>query len=186
MTERKIHVRPWHQESEWTLCMARVHSAHALCRSYELPLRDKDGQRWDFVVKSWANGTEHRRVYVLEKAAEYLAHARLREGDAIGICADVQGALLVEVVCLQLLKCASVTDLQSIYPMRSCAKGNVIGICAHVHRALLIRVLTIWRVPFYCTAFGEDPRQRSGYAFCCGDLLLPNARVANTQTSTPP
>ena len=96
--------------------MARVHSSHALCRSYELPLRDKHGQRWGFVIKSWANGTEHRRMYVLEQAAEYLANARLREGDAIGICADVQGALLVEVLCLQLLKCALVTDLQSILP----------------------------------------------------------------------
>lgn len=113
---------------EWNLCIARVHSARALCRSYELPLRDRDGRRWDFVVKSWANGTEHRRVYVLEQAAEYLAHARLREGDAIGVCADVQGALLVEVVCLQLLTCAIVTDLHRFYPMRACAKGNATGI----------------------------------------------------------
>ena len=60
-------------------------------------MRDREGRLWEFVVKSWANGTEHRRVYVLEHAAEYIASKRLREGDVVGICADVQGALVVEV-----------------------------------------------------------------------------------------
>lgn len=66
-------------------------------RSYGLPLKDRDGRSWDFVVKSWANGTEHRRVYVLEHVMEYICCKRLREGDAIGICADAQGALMIEV-----------------------------------------------------------------------------------------
>ena len=66
-------------------------------RSYGLPVRDREGRGWDFVVKSWANGTEHRRVYVLEHVTEYISCRRLREGDAIGICADAQGALVVEV-----------------------------------------------------------------------------------------
>jgi len=66
-------------------------------RSYGLPVRDKEGHVWDFVVKSWANGTEHRRVYVLEHVMEYISCKRLREGDTIGICADTQGALMVEV-----------------------------------------------------------------------------------------
>ena len=52
---------------------------------------------WEFVVKSWANGTEHRRVYVLEHAAEFIACKRLREGDVVGICADAHGALVIEV-----------------------------------------------------------------------------------------
>ena len=69
-------------------------------RSYGLPVRDQEGRAWDFVVKSWANGTEHRRVYVLEHALEFINARRLREGDAIGICADAQGALVVEVPCL--------------------------------------------------------------------------------------
>ncbi len=68
-----------------------------MCRSYGLPVRDREGRVWEFVVKSWANGTEHRRVYVLEHAAEYIASKRLREGDVVGICADAQGALVVEV-----------------------------------------------------------------------------------------
>ena len=66
-------------------------------RSYGLPVRDREGRHWDFVVKSWANGTEHRRVYVLEHVAEFISARRLREGDAIGLCADAQGALVVEV-----------------------------------------------------------------------------------------
>ena len=68
------------------------------CRSYGLPVRDREGRRWDFVVKSWANGTEHRRVYVLEHALEFISARRLREGDAIGLCADAHGALVVEVL----------------------------------------------------------------------------------------
>ena len=60
------------------------------CRSYGLPVRDREGRLWEFVVKSWANGTEHRRVYVLEHAAEYIVCKRLCEGDVIGICADAQ------------------------------------------------------------------------------------------------
>ena len=43
---------------------------------------------WDFVIKSWANGTEHRRVYVLEQAAEYLRTFKLSMGDAVGICTN--------------------------------------------------------------------------------------------------
>ncbi len=60
-------------------------------------MRDRDGHLWEFVVKSWANGTEHRRVYVLEHVAEFIASKRLREGDVVGICANTQGALVVEV-----------------------------------------------------------------------------------------
>ena len=32
-----------------------------------MPVKDADGRAWDLVIKSWANGTEHRRVYVLEQ-----------------------------------------------------------------------------------------------------------------------
>ena len=44
----------------------------AECRSYSLPVKDRDGRTWEFVIKSWANGTENRRVYVLEQTGEYL------------------------------------------------------------------------------------------------------------------
>ena len=27
----------------------------------------KPGRRYEFMIKSWANGTEHRRVFVLEQ-----------------------------------------------------------------------------------------------------------------------
>ena len=42
------------------------------CRSYSLPVKDRAGRKWEFVIKSWANGTENRRVYVLEQTGEYL------------------------------------------------------------------------------------------------------------------
>ena len=58
------------------------------CRSYKLQLKDASGRMWDFVIKSWANGTEHRRVYVLEQAAEYLRTFKLSMGDAVGICTN--------------------------------------------------------------------------------------------------
>ncbi len=41
-------------------------------RSYSLPVKDRGGRTWEFVIKSWANGTENRRVYVLEQTGEYL------------------------------------------------------------------------------------------------------------------
>lgn len=41
-------------------------------RSYSLPVRDRTGRKWEFVIKSWANGTENRRVYVLEQTGEFL------------------------------------------------------------------------------------------------------------------
>ena len=43
-----------------------------VCRSYSLPVKDCGGRTWEFVIKSWANGTENRRVYVLEQTGEYL------------------------------------------------------------------------------------------------------------------
>lgn len=66
-------------------------------RSYSLPVKDREGRAWEFVIKSWANGTEHRRVYVLEQVSEYIRHNHLREGDSIGICADEAGIVTIEV-----------------------------------------------------------------------------------------
>ena len=37
-----------------------------------MPVKDEAGRKWEFVIKSWANGTENRRVYVLEQTSEYL------------------------------------------------------------------------------------------------------------------
>ena len=44
------------------------------------------------MIKSWANGTEHRRVFVLEQAAEFLRSHGVGVGDAVGICTDENGA----------------------------------------------------------------------------------------------
>ena len=69
--------------------------AGGLRRSYAVPVRDSGGRAWDLVIKSWANGTEHRRVYVLEQAALFLRAHSLREGDALGLCTDATGALAI-------------------------------------------------------------------------------------------
>lgn len=39
----------------------------SLPRSHNLPVEDVDGKPWEFVIKSWANGNEKRRVYALEQ-----------------------------------------------------------------------------------------------------------------------
>ena len=51
---------------------AKQHLWLGLRRSYSLPVKDRSGRKWEFVIKSWANGTENRRVYVLEQTGEYL------------------------------------------------------------------------------------------------------------------
>lgn len=63
-------------------------------RHYQLTVRDRAGGRHEFMIKSWANGTEHRRVYVLEQAAEFLRARGLGPGDTLGICADEHGGSL--------------------------------------------------------------------------------------------
>jgi len=67
-------------------------------RHYTLPVRcPLSGIKHNFVIKSWANGTEHRRVFVLEGAATYLRSIGAGVGDAIGICTDsLSGELVVE------------------------------------------------------------------------------------------
>ncbi|KAK2079427.1 hypothetical protein QBZ16_003119 [Prototheca wickerhamii] len=56
-------------------------------RHYALAVRcAHTGAAHSFVVKSWANGSEHRRVFVLEGAAEYLRLHGLGVGDVVGIC----------------------------------------------------------------------------------------------------
>lgn len=76
-----------------------VHFSHLnstyLDRAYTLAVKDLDDRPWEFVVKSWANGSEQRRVYVLEQASMFLRVNRLHEGDVIGICCDEAGNLQV-------------------------------------------------------------------------------------------
>ena len=67
----------------------------AMRRAYTLAVKDLDNRPWEFVVKSWANGSEQRRVYVLEQASMFLRVNHLREGDIIGICCDEAGNLQV-------------------------------------------------------------------------------------------
>ena len=52
------------------------------------------------MIKSWANGTEHRRVFVLEQYGEFLRAHGVGVGDAVGICSDENGASPVMRVCV--------------------------------------------------------------------------------------
>ncbi|KAI3428154.1 hypothetical protein D9Q98_006538 [Chlorella vulgaris] len=65
-------------------------------RHYALAVKDCAGRRYQFMIKSWANGTEHRRVFVLEQAGEFLRSHGVGVGDAVGICSDENGELVVE------------------------------------------------------------------------------------------
>ncbi len=65
------------------------------CRAYALAATDANGRAFEFVIKSWANGTEHRRVYVLEQAAPFIRAHRLAPGDAVGLCSDAGGDLSI-------------------------------------------------------------------------------------------
>jgi hypothetical protein len=77
------------------------------CRHYTLNVKDLNGKRYDFVVKSWANGTEHRRVFVLEQVGKFLKAYGVGVGDTVGICSTGDGELTVEVNTQEVLKQAS-------------------------------------------------------------------------------
>lgn len=62
-------------------------------RTYGLVLPDPEGRRWEFTIKSWANGRadrtpgerkKDRRVYVVEQMASFLSKNKLVVGDVIG------------------------------------------------------------------------------------------------------
>eukprot|EP00887_Chlorella_sp_A99_P001968 scaffold18.g1968.t1 len=65
-------------------------------RHYSLSARDARGRPHALTIKSWANGTEHRRVYVLEGAIDFLRSHGVGVGDAVGICSDERGQLVIE------------------------------------------------------------------------------------------
>ena len=65
------------------------------CRAYSLTATDAHGRSFEFVIKSWANGTEHRRVYVLEQAAPFIKAHCLAAGDAVGVCTNGSGSLTI-------------------------------------------------------------------------------------------
>ncbi|WPT16178.1 hypothetical protein PSENEW3_00004185 [Picochlorum sp. SENEW3] len=65
-------------------------------RHYALHVKDVRGVEHEFVVKSWANGTEHRRVFVLEQVGKFLKQYHVGVGDTVGIC-RVGDGFVVEV-----------------------------------------------------------------------------------------
>lgn len=64
-------------------------------RTFGMYLPDEEGNSWEFVVKSWANGRsdktgatprrKDRRVYVVEQMASFLSKHHLNVGDVVGI-----------------------------------------------------------------------------------------------------
>ena len=56
-------------------------------RHYGMHVRDAWGETHEFVVKSWANGSESRRVFVLEGVGKFLKQHHVGVGDVVGICA---------------------------------------------------------------------------------------------------
>lgn len=75
-------------------------------RTYGLILPDPEGRRWEFTIKSWANGRadrtpgerkKDRRVYVVEQMANFLAKNKLVVGDVIGFVV-VDGAISIHCV----------------------------------------------------------------------------------------
>ena len=65
-------------------------------RTYTLMAHDAQQRGWDFVVKSWANGEQRRRVFVLEQAAPFLRAHHVAEGDVLGMRINTTGGLVVE------------------------------------------------------------------------------------------
>ena len=99
------------------------------CRHYTLHVKDVHGKRYDFVVKSWANGTEHRRVFVLEQVGKFLKAYGVGVGDTVGICSTGDGELVVEVNTQDVLKQASM-------PHGGGSKGKGVQQQNHMHGVL--------------------------------------------------
>ena len=57
-------------------------------RHYGMHVRDEWGETHEFVVKSWANGSESRRVFVLEGVGKFLKQHHVGVGDVVGICSQ--------------------------------------------------------------------------------------------------
>ncbi|KAK9835948.1 hypothetical protein WJX81_000533 [Elliptochloris bilobata] len=89
-------------------------------KSYTLPTVDHTGRQWEFVVKSWANGSEHRRVFVLEQAGPFIRAYGLGEGDCIGICTDAAGALVIEVN-TEAVRAATIRPMYGAMAATACA-----------------------------------------------------------------
>ena len=88
-------------------------------RHYALAVRDNVGRRYEFVIKSWANGTEHRRVFVLEQASDFMRAHGIGMGDTVGICSDEYGDLVVE------------ANTEAVRQATICPRYGAMSIAAH-------------------------------------------------------
>ena len=81
-------------------------------RHYGMHVRDEWGETHEFVVKSWANGSESRRVFVLEGVGKFLKQHHVGVGDVVGICAQGDD-FVVEVNTEEVKQAASSTGRSS-------------------------------------------------------------------------
>jgi hypothetical protein len=81
-------------------------------RHYGLNVRDANGEMHEFVVKSWANGSESRRVFVLEGVGKFLKQYHVGVGDVVGICSRGE-EFLVEVNTEEVKQAANSTGRSS-------------------------------------------------------------------------
>lgn len=81
-------------------------------RHYGMHVRDEWGGTHEFVVKSWANGSESRRVFVLEGVGKFLKQHHVGVGDVVGICAQGD-EFVVEVNTEEVKQAASSTGRSS-------------------------------------------------------------------------
>jgi hypothetical protein len=111
-------------------------------------------------------------VYVLEQVAEYIRTNALHEGDAIGICADEQGALSIEVMVLPFMPVLSMGlwTLKQSLDAAACQ-------CQ--------KLQTVWPYAFSCitSLCMYLPNSPSDPAGCLGRVLLRPVWVAQANTA---
>ncbi len=106
-------------------------------RSYTLPAVDTHGRLWDFVVKSWANGSEHRRVFVLEQVRPQLSCPA--EGSLLGNVQDRQRTKSLDFTkkCIALRQCACMGSLVSVSQFHGVSLHGQTAFAVLPHSALL-------------------------------------------------
>ncbi|KAA6418689.1 MAG: hypothetical protein FRX49_11342, partial [Trebouxia sp. A1-2] len=84
-------------------------------KHHEVVAWDANDIEWTFVIKSWPNGGENKRVYVMEKTAPYMRRNKMKIGDVIAITRRPDAQLGVE--------CNSEAALHAISQGRGRATG---------------------------------------------------------------
>ncbi|KAL0032413.1 hypothetical protein WJX79_010192 [Trebouxia sp. C0005] len=93
-------------------------------KHHEVVAWDANDIEWTFVIKSWPNGGENKRVYVMEKTAPYMRRNKMKIGDVIAITRRPDAQLGVE--------CNSEAALHAISQGRGfCDNGKPAAVLRH-------------------------------------------------------